>query len=80
MQEQASMQEGINHFANAHAQTIATVSGLQQHNAKMSKVLPIIQQQMANLATELGQMQMANQAAPPPQQFTNNYGGRGGGG
>ena len=29
VQEQASMQEGINDFANVHAQKIATVSGLQ---------------------------------------------------
>ena len=31
----------------------------------MSKVLSVIQQQMANMATQLGQMQMENRAAPP---------------
>merc|ERR1712197_332666 len=44
VQEQASMQEGVNNFASAHANTVATVRGLQQQNAQMQQVLPEIQQ------------------------------------
>merc|ERR1711923_77125 len=85
IQDQASMQEGVNDFANTHAHTVATVSGLQQQNAQMQQVLPEIQQQMANLSLQLNAMQMANAAnttqggAPPPQYNTYNYRGRGGG-
>ena len=69
------IQQGINNFASAHAQTIATVNGLQQQNAQLAQMLQQSQQQMAAM-----QIQVAAMATTPAQQSNNwnNYGGRGG--
>ena len=45
-QEQLNYQEGINNFANAHAATVATVTGLQQQNATLQELPPAMQQQI----------------------------------
>ena len=67
------IQQGINDFASAHAQTIATINGLQQQNAQLAQMLQQSQQQMAAM-----QVQVAAMATNTAQQRNNwnNYGGR----
>ena len=76
------MQQGINNFAAAHANTVATVNGLQQQNTQLGQMLQISQQQMAAMQMQTDKMQLAVMTTQPPQynppQY-NNYGRRGGG-
>ena len=79
-QEQLNYQEGINDFANAHAATVATVTGLQQQNATLQELLPVMQQQINAMCTQMANMHMANatNTTPPPNYQNFGYQGRGG--
>ena len=72
------MQQGVNDFANAHAQTVATMSGLQQQNTQLGQLLQNSQQQVAAMQAQMNQLQIA--AAVQPPSYTNNYSGSGNGG
>ena len=73
--ELQQMQQGVNNFANAHAQTVATMSGLQQQNTQLGQLLQNSQQQVAAMQAQMNQLQIA--AAVQPPSYTNNYSGRG---
>ena len=76
--ELQQMQQGVNDFANAHAQTVATMNGLQEQNTQLGQLLQNSQQQVAAIQAQMNQMQLA--AAMQPVNYTSGYGGRGNGG
>ncbi len=63
--EQINYQEGINDFASTHATTVSTVTGLQQQNAQLNKLLPAMQQQINAMCTKMSHMHMENAMSMP---------------